>query len=178
MIHALGKGGAGPAIAGNREPAKAHRKHLDQDQAEPEARYARRQHGEGRCRLVDEGAAPIGGVDAGRQRDGAGDHDREQRQEEGRLGAFRKRRGHRLVEEDRLAEVTLKQLPDIVDILQAERLVEAEPGAQFSDVLLGRLRAEHDGSGVARCHADDDEDDRDDDRHDDDHAHQPLEYVA
>jgi hypothetical protein len=41
--------------------------------------------------LIDERAAPVGGIDTDRQRDDTGDQKRKQRQEKGRLGAVEQR---------------------------------------------------------------------------------------
>jgi hypothetical protein len=102
---------------------------------------------------------------------------REQRQEKGRFGPVEQRRGHGHVEEDRLAEIPLQQLPDIIEVLNAERAVEAELGAQVGDILGRGVRPEHDRSRVAGRDAHDHEDDRDDEKHHDDHAEEALENV-
>ncbi|MNL36001.1 hypothetical protein D3C87_1580660 [compost metagenome] len=123
VIHALEEACARTAISRHREHIEPDSEELHEDQAKPEARNARRQHRNGcRC-LIHEGTAPVSGIDADGKRDGTGDQQRKDRQEEGRFRPIQKRRSNRHVEEDRLAEITAQQLPDIVDILHAERLI-------------------------------------------------------
>ena len=86
--------------------------------------------------------------------------DREQGQEEGRLGALGQGGEHRQVEEDRLAEIAAQQLAEEEHVLHGERLVEPEPRAQRRDVCRRGVGPEHDGGGIARRDAHDDEDDR------------------
>ena len=84
----------------------------------------------------------------------------------------------RFVKEDRLAEITLQQVADEIDILKRDGLIESELLAQFCDICGSRLRAQHDGRRIARRDPDDDEDYCHHQKHDNDHADKALQYVA
>ncbi|KAG1443388.1 hypothetical protein G6F57_018112 [Rhizopus arrhizus] len=164
----------GAAIARHGQPAQLHRENLHQQQAQPEARHAGGEHRERQHRLIQRGAAFDGGQDPHRQRDGAGDQERHQRQQDRRFRAVGQRRQHGLVHEDGLAQVALRQLAQPRQVLDRHGLVQPQLRAQRGDVLLAGLRTQHHRGGVARRDADDDEHDGRDDEH---HGHQPDQPV-
>ena len=174
VVQPLQEGRIRAAITGGREPARADREDLDEHQPQPEARHACRHHGEGDDDLVEKRAAPDGGEHADRQRDRHRDEDREQRQEEGRFGARGERLRHRLVQEDRLAEITPEDAADELPVLHDQRRIQPHPRAQLRNVFRGRIRPQHDRCGVARGDPDDDENHRHDEGKHDQHASQPV----
>ncbi len=116
-------------------------------------------------------AAPVGRQDADRDGDEAGDQHREQRQEEGRLGAIRQGREHRAVEEDRFAEIAAaatgpKKMPYCT--MSGRSSPRRARNAAMS--CCRRVGPEHHGGRIARRDAHDDEDDRDHDEHHGEHA--------
>ncbi|MNS52412.1 hypothetical protein D3C72_851260 [compost metagenome] len=177
MIHALKEARARTAITRYREHIEPDGEDLHEDEAEPEAWNARRQHRNGGGGLIHEGTAPVSGIDADRKRDDAGDQQRKDRQEEGRLRPVQQGRSNRHVEKDRLAEIALQQLADIIDILHAKRLIETEPGAQLRYVLRRGIRPQHHGGRVSGCDAQNDEDNGDDEEHHHDHSGKSLENI-
>ena len=124
-------------------------------------------------------AAPVGGEDADRHRDGAAI--RIANRVRKKVGSARSARAAStgLVEEDRLAEIAAQQLAE-----DRARTARGSAGRGPSRVAQGRdvrrrgVRAQHDGRRIARRHAHDHEHDRDDDEHHRGHAEQALQDVA
>ncbi len=177
MIHALEEACAWTSISRDREHIEPDGEELHEDEAEPEAWNARRQHRNGGGGLIHEGTAPVSGINADGKRDGTGDQQRKDRQEEGRFRPIQKCCADRHVEKDRLAEIALQQLPDIIDILHAKRLIETEPGAQLRYVLRRGIRPQHHRSRISGRDAQDDENDGDDEEHHHDHSGKSLENI-
>ena len=97
-------------------------------------------------------AAPVGGEEAERQPDD--DRDRHggggERQRVGQ--PLQDQVEHRLLAADGVAEVAMEQAPEEVQVLDADRLVEAEVAADRLDLLRRRALAlgVHDLDGIAR----------------------------
>ena len=76
--------------------------------------------------------------------------DRHQRQQRGGLGALPQRLRHRPLQEDRFAEVAVRQLAQPAAELHRQRLVEAVDLLHARDVLGGGLVAQQHRDRVAR----------------------------
>ena len=171
VMEPVGERHARVAVARDRKPAEGDGEDLHQDQAEPEARDARRRASRtpentwsiARPRQTAE-TMPHGNAD--QRRDG----DRKERQEERRLGPLPERLRDRTLQEDRLAEIAARQLLQPVGELHRQRLVEPVRGAQLRDVGGGRLLAQHHRRGVAGRQAGDEEHQRGDQQHHHRHA--------
>src|SRR5690606_28245667 len=113
-----------PAIAGHRKQVQPDREKLHEDKAEPEARYARCEHGNRCCSLIHKGATPISRINSDRQSNDACNQKRKNCQKERRLGSVEQCCAHWHVEEYRLAEIALQQLTYVVKVLNDQRLIE------------------------------------------------------
>ena len=133
-----------------RRPAELVVEHVDQDQAgeEHRQRYAgRRDYPAG---VIDDRVRPCRRHDAERHRDQHRDDQAKQRQ----LGRRRKPRldlvAHGLAGGERVAEVAVREIGDVLHELDVERLVEPELHADLLDGFLGGGGAGEVGGRVAR----------------------------
>ena len=100
------------------------------------------------------------GSDAQRQPERDADHERAERQLDGVGQHVRDLAPDRTMRNQRRTQVTLEHGRHEVDILDRQRLIEAEVVAHRGERLLARLIAEDDERRIAGCDADEEEHDR------------------
>ena len=118
--------------ARDRRPAELHREQQDQQQAPPEDRHRIAGERDAHHAVVEDRVAPHRRDDAGRQAEDEREQDRAERELDGRRKQRREFRDHRLMRDDRVAEIALQHAADVDAVLHEHRLVEA--------VLLAQLR--------------------------------------
>ena len=85
---------------------------------------------------------------------------------------------HGAAKRDGAAEIAPRDLPDPGDVLDDERLIEAQVSVEALHVLLGRLGSEHDGRRIPRGQVQDGEDEHRDPEKDGDGEEQTAEGVG
>ena len=154
--HGEGAEGAGgeheraePVAAGGGKPAEPHREDEDEQEPEPVDRHGLAQQHADRADRVEERVAAERGQDA----DG---HRHEQGEREARDGQL-ERRGQRAQDETEGGHLMLEREPEIAPhragqephVLQPQRVVEPEQGAELPDVLLARLERQEQPRRIA-----------------------------
>jgi hypothetical protein len=137
------------AVARDREPAQRHGEDLHQHQTEPEAGNARPEHRKTGEDLVDRTATVHGGHEAARHTDRGGDRDRHQREQGGGLGPLPQRLQDRPLQEDRLAQVAVRELAQPQHELHRQRPVQAVQRLHPCNVFGAGLVAEQHRDRIA-----------------------------
>ena len=133
-----------------RRPAEQVIEHIDQNQAGEEHRQRHARGGDHAAGMVDQRAGMCRRRDAERHRD----QHRHQQAEQRQLGRRRQPAldllADRLAGGQRIAEVAVGQIVDVIAELHDERLVETKLDADLLDRLLGRGRPREIGGWITR----------------------------
>ena len=121
--------------ARDRRPAELHREQQDQQQAPPEDRHRIAGERDPHHAVIEDRVAPHRRDDAGRQSEAQREQDGAERKLDGRREQRREFGDHRLMGDDRAAEVAAHQPRQIEAVLHHDRLIEA--------VFLAQLRVPH-----------------------------------
>jgi hypothetical protein len=165
--------------ARDRQPAELEREEEQQHQAEPEMRDRDAEHGDHHGADIDQGAAPVGREEAQAEAQDHGDHQAGGGQHQGRRKAGQQDVQDRLVAHDRAAEIALQQPAHVHRVLDVDRLIEPQVGADRLELLgRGLELGVHDPHRIARHGVDQqgDGDGRDPDG--EDRGHDPLQEIA
>ena len=136
--------------AADRKPVEPEREDDDQHQARPEDRHGEPEQGAEARKRVEDRVRPHRRGDAGHDAGNRRQHERGQRELEGRRPRVGQLRGDRPVLLDRAAQVAAHDAPDVFEVADEERLVQPEMVAKLGDGVLRGVLAEHQGHRVAR----------------------------
>ena len=161
----------------HRQPVELNREGEDQDVGEHEHRNGETQHRERHHGAIEPRARLGRGDHAQRNRNQDRHHERAERERDGRLDALTDELRDRKIGEDRRAQIAVRQRPQPASELHQERVVEAEPGVNAPDVLVGRDVSGDDRGRIARRQIQKREHHERDDRHHDDSREQAPDDV-
>src|SRR5215472_499465 len=139
----------GRAHAARGKPAELQREHDDQHDARPEHGQAHARDGHAHAHAIEPGILLHRGEDARDQAEEHRDGQRPRGEEQRGLEAQQHLGQDGAPEGNGATEIAARHLPDPVQVLDDQRLIETEVAAQALHVLLGRLGAEHDGSRIS-----------------------------
>jgi hypothetical protein len=123
--------------AGHRRPAEDAREQDDQQQAPPEDRHGKAGERGAHKEMVERRAAIDPGDHPGRQPDQGAEQDAGDRELDRRRKQREELLDHRLPRGDRAAEVAMRQIAEVGEVLLPERLVVTELGPQHGMALGG-----------------------------------------
>ena len=165
-------------VADGGQPAQLDGKDDDQQDAQPKVGHAQAHKGREGNRMIQERVSSDGRDDAGCERDGQGDGERQEGQGQGPGDRLADDAAHSHVAAiDGIAQVALEHVPHPEVILDVDRLVVAPLGLE----RLGRRRVDvgqHGGKGIARDGAQQKEHQGDHQPDHDEGMQHPLDQIA
>ncbi len=182
--HQVGEEVAGTAAAvgrehaGGGEPPEPEREDHHQHDAEPEDRHAGAEERRHRAQPIEQRVGARRGADAEGDAADGGEEQRARGQEQRGLEPLHHLGQHRTLHPERAAEIALEDAADPVQILDVERPVEAELGAQAREIFLRGLRSEHHLRRVSRREVQDEEHDQRDAQQDRPQVQEPAQKIT
>src|SRR5206468_250431 len=139
-----------PVAARRGQPAELDREDEDEEETQPVHGHGLAEEHAHRADGVDERVAAEGGQDARghRHHEGETEAGRGQLERGGQGLEDQGEGGHLMLE--RHAKITTHRAREEADVLDPERIVEPEEGAELADILLTRLEGQEETRGVSR----------------------------